>query len=170
MTIVTLVSGCGNARIPETARAPVTTRSFACSGAEDRAEALVKGVAVFDGYGLGKATGGDRELIEEANVAEEDKTIAVPVRDEPDRCSPFDVGIILALGIQPEADRLIPDSHYVTTNPEGRLTLMVIQIDSQLIGQIIAGENRIGPGIDQTGQLQGGPVSIGQHDRHERTV
>ncbi len=29
---------------------------------------------VFDSYGLGEATGGDRELIEEANVAEEDKT------------------------------------------------------------------------------------------------
>lgn len=53
---------------------------------------LAEGVTVFDGYGLGEATGGDRELIEEANVAEEDKTIAVPVRDEPDRCSPFDVG------------------------------------------------------------------------------
>jgi hypothetical protein len=75
----------GSQSLRRTLPAPVTTRSFACSGAEDRAEALIERVTVFDGYGLGKATGGDRELIEEANIAEEDKTIAMPVRNEPDR-------------------------------------------------------------------------------------
>jgi hypothetical protein len=53
------------------------------SGAGDRAEALVEGVPVFDGNGLGEAARRDRELIEEADAAEENEAIAVPVRDEP---------------------------------------------------------------------------------------
>jgi hypothetical protein len=81
-----------------------------------------------------------------------------------------DVDIVLALWIQPEADRLVPDGHYVTTDPEGRLALVVIQIDPELIGEIIAGEDRIGTGIDQTRQLECNLVSIGQRDRHEWPV
>jgi len=140
------------------------------SGDEDRAEAIVERVSVFDCYGLSKAACGDCELIEEADASQEDEAIAVPVRDEPNRRLPFDVGIILALWIQPDADRLVPDGRYVTTDPEGRLTVMVIQIDTELIGEIIAGEDRIGSGVDQTGQLERGLVSIGQRDRHEWTV
>ena len=116
---------------------------------------------------MGEAAGGDREPIEEANAAQEYETIAVPVRDEPNRCLPLPIRIILASWIQPEADRLVPDDDYVTTNPDGRLTLVVIQIDSQLLGQIIAGEDRISSRVDQTGQLESGLVSIGQRDRHE---
>jgi hypothetical protein len=43
------------------------------SGAGDRAEALVEGVPVFDGNGLGEAARRDRELIEEADAAEENE-------------------------------------------------------------------------------------------------
>src|ERR1039457_5162385 len=109
------------------------------SGAEERAEAFVEGVAGLHGDRLGEAAGGDHELVEKADAAELDQSIAVPVWDEPNRCLPLTVRIVLATRIQTEADRLIANRDHPTTDSKGCLTLMVIQIDVQLLREQIAG-------------------------------
>ena len=69
----------------KTPGAPGREVLVACgSGAVNDAEAIVEGTSTLDGNGLGKAAGGDSELVEEADAAEEDEPIAVPIRDESD--------------------------------------------------------------------------------------
>jgi hypothetical protein len=58
--------------------------AYCNSGIEDRAEAIVEGIPLFYRDGLGKATGGDRELVEETYAAEKHEAIAVPVLHEAD--------------------------------------------------------------------------------------
>jgi hypothetical protein len=74
----------------------------------NHAEAFVEGIVVLDGDRLGEAAGGDREAVEEAGAAEQDKAVAVPVLDEADLRLPFAVLVDLAVtGVQAQRDRLV---------------------------------------------------------------
>jgi hypothetical protein len=74
----------------------------------DDAEALVEGVALLDGDRLGEAAGGDGEAVEEADAAEQDEAVAVPVLDEADLGLPRQIRSLCAVGgVQAQRDRLV---------------------------------------------------------------
>lgn len=65
----------------------------------DDAEVIIEAVAVLDCNRLREATRGDGEVVEEANVAEQDQAEAVPAIDESRRSFPlaFSVGLVVVM-------------------------------------------------------------------------
>lgn len=71
------------------------------------AEAIVEAVPVLNGDRLGEAACGHGEVIEEADVAEQDQAEAVPAVDETDRRFPLALCAGIVVVVQAQGDGLV---------------------------------------------------------------
>src|SRR5680860_1061032 len=49
-----------------------------------------------------------------------------------------------------------------------RFAVVVVEVDTELFGQQVRGENRVGAGVDEAGEPQGVALLVAERDRHER--
>jgi hypothetical protein len=122
----------------------------------DDAEAGIEGVAALDGDRLGETARGDGEAVEEADAAEQDETVAVSAGNEADLGAPLHELALLRVGrVQPQADFFAARDSHSAADRVARFAVVVVEVDTELVGQQVRGENRVGAGVDKAGEPQG---------------
>ena len=89
-------------------------------------------------------------MIEESHASQENKTVAVPAVDEADFGLPLPVSTFVRVArVQAQADRLVSSNDHSAADGVRGFSLRIVQIKLKLLCEQIAGEDRIGSGIDR---------------------
>ena len=57
--------------------------------------------------------------------------------------------------MQPQTDFLVAREGHSAADRVARFAVVVVEVDAELFGQQVRGENRVGAGIDEAGEPQG---------------
>lgn len=99
------------------------------------AEAIIEAVSVLNSDRLGEAACGHGEVIEEADIAEQDQAEAVPAIDESHRGFPRAVGVGIVVVVQAQGDGLVAREDRSPADGVQFLTLVVGQVEAKLVRQ-----------------------------------
>lgn len=132
----------------------------------DESEAAVEHIDVLDRSCLGEPADRDSPTVEEANAAKKQEARVLPSADEADRSLPFleCVGVTVR-SMEAKDDRLVAGGHDGASDGVGRLAVVVLEVESNVVSDEVAGEDGVRTGIDESVVDDRGPNRPNNADR-----